>query len=265
MSVFEARGLTKRYKGRLIYIEERHLYFGKRGDDLTALDSLDLTLESGHIYGLVGNNGAGKTTLMRIIAGMAFPTAGSFRLLGAETEKELFSARQRIGCLISQPAGYEDLTLWQNLKAQELLLPEGKIGDLRELCALVGLDEQTRRRTLRKASTGEKQRYGLAAALLGDPELLILDEPMNGLDPSGVHDLRELLLELHRERGKTILISSHLLTELHEAATDFIFLRRGRLLETVTAEELDRRIAEEGHKNVEGYFLALNRRKEEEP
>jgi len=251
--VFEARGLTKAYTGRL----------GKKGDVLTALDSLDLTLEAGRIYGLVGNNGAGKTTLMRIIAGLAFPTAGSFRLLGAETEKELFSARQRIGCLISQPAGYEDLSLWQNLRAQELLLPEGKAGDLRELCALVGLDEHTRRRSLRKASTGEKQRYGLASALLGDPELLILDEPMNGLDPSGAAEMRSLLLELHRERGKTILISSHLLAELHQVATDYIFLRRGRLLETLTAEELDLRIAGGGYKNVEGYFLALNRRKEE--
>lgn len=254
MTVFEARGLTKRYGGRL----------GARGDALTALDSLDLTLETGHIYGLVGNNGAGKTTLMRIMAGLAFPSGGSFRLFGAETERELASARQRMGFLISQPAGYEDLSLWQNLRAQELLLPRGRAGDLGELCSLVGLEAGIRRRTLRAASTGEKQRYGLASALLGDPELLVLDEPMNGLDPSGTAELRALLLELHRERGKTILISSHLLTELHETATDYIFLRRGKLLETLSAGELDRRIADGGYKNVEGYFLALNRGREGE-
>ena len=256
MTVFEAHGLTKVYKEKVIDLRDRRINLKDRMA-FNALDGVDLTLESGRIYGLVGNNGAGKTTLMRLIAGLALPTAGSLSLFGAESEKELFAARQRLGSLISQPAGYEDLSLWQNLVSQSVLLPDVSRKDLAALCDLVGLERSARRRSLRKASTGEKQRYGLAAALMGEPDLLLLDEPMNGLDPGGMAETRDLLLRLRQERGLTILISSHLLAELHEAATDYIFLHRGRVLETVTAEELDRRISERKLGNVEAYFLAL--------
>ena len=141
--------------------------------------------------------------------------------------------------------------------SQSILLPHVTRKDLSDLCSLVGLERSARRRSLRKASTGEKQRYGLAAALMGEPDLLLLDEPMNGLDPGGTADTRDLLLRLNRERGLTILISSHLLGGLHRAATDYIFLHKGKVLETITAEELDRRIAEEKLRDVEAYFLAL--------
>ncbi len=256
MTVLETKGLTKVYKEKMIDLRDRRINLKDRME-FKALDGVDLTLESGRIYGLVGNNGAGKTTLMRLIAGLALPTAGSLSLFGAESEKELFAARQRLGSLISQPAGYEDLSLWQNLVSQSVLLPDVSRKDLAALCDLVGLELSARRRSLRKASTGEKQRYGLAAALMGEPELLLLDEPMNGLDPGGIAETRALLLRLRQERGKTILISSHLLAELHEAATDYIFLHRGRVLETVTAEELDLRISERKLGNVEAYFLSL--------
>ena len=123
----------------------------------------------------------------------------------------------------------------------------------------MGLDRDSLRRTLRQASAGQKQRYGLAAALLGSPKLLLLDEPMNALDPSGVAEIRELLLRLNREKGITILVSSHLLAELHKIATDYIFLRFGQVLETVTAEELDRRIEARGLKDAEAYFAELER------
>ena len=166
-------------------------------------------------------------------------------------------ARQRMGSLIAQPSGYDQLTLWQNLVSQSMLLPDKRREDIAALCDLVGLEDGPKRRRLRMASTGEKQRYGLAAALLGNPELLLLDEPMNGLDPRGIVDTRELLLRLNRERGMTILISSHLLTELHQAATDYIFLHKGKVVETVTASELDSRIAERKLGSVEDYFLAL--------
>ena len=256
MIVLETRDLTKVYKEKVIDLRDRRINLKDRME-FKVLDGADLTLESGHIYGLVGNNGAGKTTLMRLIAGLALPTGGSLSLFGAGSEKELFAARKRLGSLISQPAGYEDLSLWQNLVSQSILLPHVTRKDLSDLCSLVGLERSARRRSLRKASTGEKQRYGLAAALMGEPDLLLLDEPMNGLDPGGIADTRDLLLRLNRERGLTILISSHLLGELHRTATDYIFLHQGKVLETITAEELDRRIAEEKLRDVEAYFLAL--------
>ena len=245
MTVFEARGLGKEY--------------GRGSRRTTALESVDLCLEERRIYGLVGNNGAGKTTLLRLMAGLALPTVGTLTLFGASGPKELQAARRRMGVLISEASGYEDLSLWQNLRAQAVLIPPGETANLDALCSLVGLDKESRRRTLRQCSAGQKQRYGLASALLGSPELLLLDEPMNGLDPSGVAEIRELLLRLRREKGLTILISSHLLGELHKVATDYIFLRFGRVLETVTAAELDRRIEERKLKDAEAYFIELER------
>ncbi len=244
MTVFEAKGLWKEY-GR-----------GRRR--ITALAGIDLRLESGRIYGLVGGNGAGKTTLLRLMAGLAFPTAGEMTLFGTSDPRGLAAGRQRMGCLIAGAAGYEDLSLRENLRAQALLLPDPGSADLRTLCELVGLDEGSRRRTLRQCSAGERQRYGLAAALLGDPELLLLDEPLNGLDPGGVAEVRELLLRLRRE-GKTLLVSSHLLEELHKTATDYIFLRFGQVLETVAASALDARLEARGLKDPEAYFLALEK------
>ena len=257
MTVFEARGLSKTYKGQPLSRENGRLSLRRDRRVFTALEGVDLRLEAGHIYGLVGNNGAGKTTLMRIIAGLTLPGGGNFTLFGAETEKDLFAARQRMGALISKPTGYEHLTLRQNLVSQAMLIPGERRMEIPALCDLVGLEEGPQGRRLWMASTGEKQRYGLASALLGSPELLLLDEPMNGLDPRGIADTRELLLRLNRERGMTILLSSHLLTELHRVATDYIFLHRGRVMETLTAEELDWRIAARGLESVEAYFLAL--------
>ncbi len=245
MTVFEGKSLRKEY--------------GRRGNRVTALADVDLALEEGHIYGLVGANGAGKTTLLRLIAGLALPTAGTLTLFGAADPKGLQAARLRMGALISEASGYEDLSLWQNLRAQALLLPAADKADLLALCETVGLDEGGRRRSLRHCSAGQKQRYGLASALLGEPELLLLDEPLNGLDPAGVAEIRELLLRLQRERGLTMLISSHLLEELHKVATDYIFLRFGRVLETLSAAELDRRIGERKLKDAEAYYLELER------
>ncbi len=245
MIVFEAEGLGKRY-GR-----------GRRMS--TALSRVDLRLEEGRIYGLVGNNGAGKTTLMKLMAGLVLPTEGSMTLFGARKPKELLAARLQLGALFFEASGYEDLSLWQNLRTQATLLPSSQREDLRALCELVGLDKGSLRKTLRQASAGQKQRYGLAAALLGSPKLLLLDEPMNALDPSGVTEIRELLQRLNREKGITILVSSHLLAELHKIATDYIFLRFGRVLETVTAEELDRRLEARGLRDAEAYFAELER------
>ncbi len=245
MIVFEAEGLGKTY--------------GRGRNLTTALSQVDLRLEEGRIYGLVGNNGAGKTTLMKLMAGLVLPTADSMSLFGARDPKGQQAARLQLGALISEASGYEDLSLWQNLRTQAILLPPSQRGDLRALCELVGLNRDSLRRTLRQASAGQKQRYGLAAALLGSPKLLLLDEPMNALDPGGVAEIRELLLRLNREKGITFLVSSHLLAELHKIATDYIFLRFGRVLETVTAEELDRRIEARGLRDAEAYFAELER------
>ena len=257
MTVFEAKSLTKTYREKWVSLTEGGLHFARNRKTFHALGGIDLQMETGHIYGLVGNNGAGKTTLMRIIAGLTLPSGGAFSLFGAESEKELSPARRRLGSLIAQPSGYDQLTLLQNLVSQGMLMTDVRREDVASVCSLVGLEEGPKHRRLRMASTGEKQRYGLAAALLGNPELLLLDEPMNGLDPRGIVDTRELLLRLNRERGMTILISSHLLTELHQVATDYIFLHKGRVVETVTAAELDSRIAERELGSVEDYFLAL--------
>ena len=237
---------------------EKHYGLGA-ANRVAALKGVSLRLEAGRIYGLVGNNGSGKTTLLRIVAGLSRPDAGRLALFDAESEAELRRARRRLGVLVEAPNYYEDMTLLQNLRAQALLLPREEREDLRELCVLLGITPQVARRRLRKCSLGERQRYGLASALPGRPPLLLLDEPMNGLDPKGVAEVRELILRLNRDRGMTVLVSSHLLGELHKIATDYIFLRFGQVLETLSAEELDRQLEEGQWKDVEAWFLALER------
>ena len=220
MIVLETRDLTKVYKEKVIDFRDRRINLKDRME-FSALDGVDLTLESGHIYGLVGNNGAGKTTLMRLIAGLALPTGGSLSLFGVGSEKALFAARKRLGSLISQPAGYEELSLWQNLVSQSILLPRVTRKDLSDLCSLVGLERSARHRSLRKASTGEKQRYGLAAALMGEPDLLLLDEPAAGMNPSEIDDLVRLIRRIHNEMGIGILIIEHHMKMVMSVA-DFI-------------------------------------------
>lgn len=232
------------------------------GRRVAALDEVSVTLEKGHIYGLVGNNGSGKTTSMRVITGLANPNAGELSLFGSETPAQLNEARHRVGSLIEMPAYYGELSIRQNLNAQAMLIPGVTKAQIDELCELLGI---TRRevgvKKIRSCSLGQRQRYGIASALLGEPELLLLDEPINGLDPNGVHEIRELLQKLNRERGITMLISSHLLSELYKLATDYIFFDLGRVIETISAEELDKRIAERNLHDVEDYFLELTRRK----
>ena len=198
----------------------------KRCGSQTVLDAVDLLLPSGRIYGLIGLNGQGKTTLMRILAGIARPNGGSFSLFGETEEKELRLARRRCGFLIENPIFYSNLSAKQNLKAVCYL--KGVSTDvIPELMKLVDLPDD--RKPMQKYSTGMMQRYGLAAALVGDPEFLILDEPTNGIDLSGVHDFCELIRSLNRDKGKTFLISSHSLTILKNITSDFVYLHDGRL------------------------------------
>ncbi|WP_438433204.1 ABC transporter ATP-binding protein [Gorillibacterium sp. sgz500922] len=234
MNVLTTRSLTKRFRSH------------------TALDDVNVDLERGKIYGFVGNNGAGKTTFMRMICGLGYPTSGRISLFGAEDEKGLQKARQRIGALIEAPVFYPDMTARQNLLAQSMLRDGSDKRQVDELLRLVGL-AGVRFRRMRNFSTGMKQRYGLAAALLGKPELLILDEPLNGLDVEGMDEISERLAALCREHGMTILLSSHLLARLEGLATDYIFIDYGKIVECITAEELRAK----ANGDLETYFRRL--------
>jgi ABC-2 type transport system ATP-binding protein len=200
----------------------------KRFGNYTALDGIDLNLERGKIYGFVGNNGAGKTTFMRIICGLSYPTSGNICLFGAEDKKGLQNARQRIGALIESPIFYPDMTVQQNIIAQSMLRDVTDKQQVDKLLHLVGLAD-VRNRRIRDFSTGMKQRYGLAVAMLGHPEFLVLDEPLNGLDVEGMDEISQLLATLCRDQGMTILLSSHLLARLEGLATDYIFIDYGKL------------------------------------
>ncbi|ASS67766.1 MULTISPECIES: ABC transporter ATP-binding protein [unclassified Paenibacillus] len=210
----------------------------KKFKSSTALHNVELSIRKGSIYGFIGQNGAGKSTLIRIVAGLAFPTEGSIELFGASDERSLIEARKRIGSIIESPALFPHMTASENLEANRILrgIP-GKDCVPRTL-ELVGL-QGTGKKKAKNFSLGMKQRLGLAIALLGDPEFLILDEPTNGLDPMGVVEMRELLKRLNRERGITILISSHILSELYLLASHYGIIHRGQLLEQLTAQELN--------------------------
>jgi len=203
-----------------------------------ALNKVNLAVQKGAIYGLIGQNGAGKSTLIRIICGLAFPTAGTLELFGESDERAMVEARRRIGTIIEGPALYPQMTAAENLEALRLLkgIPGKECID--KILALVGLQD-TGKKKAKNFSMGMKQRLGLGIALLGDPEFLILDEPINGLDPMGVMEVRRLLTKLNREYGITILISSHILSELHLLASHFGIIHQGHLLEELTAAELN--------------------------
>lgn len=218
--VMETKGLSKKYRQTL------------------ALDNVSLKLEKGKIYGFIGQNGAGKTTLIRMITGLAFPTSGELKLWGKTGDKELQEQRKRIGSLIEGPALYPYMTARQNMEVQRIQrgIPDKSIID--KTLELVGLSD-TGRKKVRNFSLGMKQRLGIGVALLNTPEFLILDEPINGLDPAGIVDVRNLIKKLNKEYGMTILISSHILEELYNTATDFIIINKGRILEELSEAELN--------------------------
>ncbi|MBR1781389.1 MAG: ATP-binding cassette domain-containing protein [Oscillospiraceae bacterium] len=221
----------------------------------TALDQVSLHIPRGAIYGFVGRNGAGKTTLMRLISGLQEPTRGSYRLFGIENgQREICLARRRMGAVIETPAIYPEMTAGENVRNQCLLLGISGGEEAERVLTLVGL-QQTGKKRAGHFSLGMRQRLAIALALVGNPEFLILDEPMNGLDPQGIHEMRALLWRLNRDDGVTILISSHMLDELARLATHYGFLDHGRLLREMSAEEL--RAACGGGEDLEEYFIQL--------
>ncbi|RIW34031.1 ABC transporter ATP-binding protein [Bacillus salacetis] len=215
-----------------------------------ALDKVSLKIEKGSIYGFIGQNGAGKSTLIRVVTGLAYPSSGTYELFGKNSERDIIEARKRIGTIIEGPALYPQMTAKDNLEAHRLLkgIPGRECID--KTLKLVGLQD-TGKKKAKNFSLGMKQRLGLAIALLGDPEFLILDEPINGLDPMGVVEIRELLKKLNREYGITILISSHILSELHLLATHYGIIHKGELLEQLSAKELQEKCQQYLHIKVD--------------
>ncbi|MBO7150361.1 MAG: ATP-binding cassette domain-containing protein [Clostridia bacterium] len=204
-----------------------------------ALDHFTMHVPKGAIYGFVGRNGAGKTTLIRLVCGLQSPTAGSYSIYGIDyKDKRISKSRRRMGAVVETPAIYMDMTAAENLKQQYLLLGMPSYEGIDDLLALVGL-ENTGKKKARNFSLGMKQRLGIAIALAGDPDLLVLDEPVNGLDPQGIIEIRELILKLNRERGITVLISSHILDELSRLATHYGFIDKGRMVKEMSAAELE--------------------------
>jgi ABC-2 type transport system ATP-binding protein len=212
---------------------------GKTYGKFTALSDFSMNIPKGSIYGFVGKNGAGKTTLIRLLTGLQKPTAGEFEIFGIRGDsREIRKSRMRMGAVVETPAIYMGMTALDNLKQQYITMGLPSYEGIEELLKLVGL-ENTGKKKARNFSLGMKQRLGIAIALCGDPDFLILDEPINGLDPQGIIEIRELILKLNREKGITILISSHILDELSRLATHYGFIDRGHLIREMSAEELE--------------------------
>lgn len=213
----------------------------KRYKDFKALNGLSLNVPKGAIYGLVGKNGAGKTTLIRLICGLQEPTSGDFSLYGIKnTDKNISKSRKRIGAVVETPSLFLDMTADENMKYQYKLVGNPDYSTISELLRLVGL-ENTGKKMVRNFSLGMKQRLGIAIALVGTPDFLILDEPINGLDPQGIVEIRELILKLNQEMGITVLISSHILDELSKLATHYGFIDNGSVVSEISAEELEKK------------------------
>ena len=219
--VLKTNALSKNYKG------------------FKALNGLSMHVPKGSVYGFVGKNGAGKTTLIRLICGLQEPTSGDYTLYGRKnTDKEIVKSRRRMGAVVETPSIYLDMTAEDNLKQQYRILGLPSYDGLTDILKLVGL-ENTGKKQAKNFSLGMRQRLGIAIALVGDPDFLVLDEPINGLDPQGIIEMRELILKLSHEHQITVLISSHILDELSRLATHYGFIDSGRMVKEISAKELE--------------------------
>lgn len=222
-TVIETHGLTRT--------------FGKQ----RAVDSLDMEVRAGEIYGFLGLNGAGKTTTIRMLMGLSRATAGHMSILGQDVPRERRAVMGRVGALVESPSYYAHLTARENLKVLATLLDVSEMR-ITEVLRLVGLSDAAGKKA-GQFSLGMKQRLGIAAALLGEPDLLVLDEPTNGLDPAGIQEIRNLIVQLPREHGVTVLVSSHLLAEVDQMASHVGVIHHGRMLFQGPIEELRARSA----------------------
>ena len=219
MNVIETNGLSKAFGSKM------------------AVDQFDMHVGQGDIYGFVGRNGAGKSTVMRMLAGLAAPTGGEVRVFGMQPREA--SASRRIGALIESPGLYGSMSATDNLMMKALALgladPKDKVRDLLDLTGLGSVGSKA----TKNFSMGMKQRLGLALALLGSPDLLLLDEPLNGLDPEGAREIRRLIMRLNDERGITVVVSSHVLEQLGKMATRYGVIREGRMVREMSAADVD--------------------------
>ena len=221
-NVLSTNALSKKYKNHM------------------AVNGVNMTIDTGDIYGFVGENGSGKTTIIRLITGLISPYSGDFQLFGVSNRSpEIGNARSRIGAIVESPSIYMNMSAYDNLKTQCTILGVSDEQKILSVLTDVGLENLYKeKKHASDFSLGMRQRLGIAMALLGDPEFLILDEPMNGLDPAGIVSIRELILKLNRERGITFLISSHILTELSLVATKYGIISKGTLIKEITAQQL---------------------------
>ena len=218
-------------------IEASHLE--KKYKKFKAIDDLSIHIEKGSIYGLIGKNGAGKTTLIRLLCGLQKPTAGTYSILGILNEsRNITKARKKVGAVIESPALCFDMTAEDNLKEQYKIIGLSNYDGLSQLLELVELSN-TGKKIVKNFSLGMKQRLSIAIALIGSPDILILDEPINGLDPEGIIEMRELILKLNKERGITFLISSHYLDELSKIATCYGFMNEHKIVKEIRKEDIE--------------------------
>lgn len=210
----------------------------KKYGEFTALDHVSVRLEKKHIYGFIGENGAGKSTFMKVVAGLSYPTEGTYSIMGKDTASERDNMRKYIGSMIEEPALYPGYSIIQNLELQRILVGNPDKTVCHKVLDMVELSE-VKYKKVHTLSMGMKQRLSIAMALIGNPQLLILDEPINGLDPKNIVALRSLLQKLNEEKNITIFISSHILSELYLLATDYIFIHKGKIIEVLTHEELE--------------------------
>lgn len=222
MNIIETENLTKQY------------------GTTTVVDNINLHVPKGKIYGLLGRNGAGKTTAMKMILQLVYPTGGAIRLFGTDYKEHTHSLYGKIGSIIETPGFYSNLTGYENLKIIAKLRGQLSKHSVQEALRVVGLEKETRK-VFADYSLGMKQRLGIAAAIMHEPELLILDEPINGLDPIGISEIRSFLSELSHSKGTTILISSHVLSEIEQIADIIGVMHEGRLIEEVNMAELHKR------------------------
>ena len=236
--VIEARELTKQYKQQ------------------KAVDSASFQIRKGMICGLVGPNGAGKTTIMKMLGGLVLPTGGSFSIFGGSSDKELAHARSRMSFMIETPYAKAEMSAKENLEKLRLQkgIPDKNRVD--EVLEMVGLADVGKKH-VQKFSLGMRQRLGIAGALLSKPEIMVLDEPVNGLDPEGIIEIRNMLKRFNEEENVTILISSHILAELSQLCTDYMFIRQGKLIQTLSADDLHKMCGEYYHIHTDNDPLAL--------
>ncbi len=218
-AILTAQGLTKKYKS------------------FTALDNVDLTVYKGDIFGLIGRNGAGKTTLMKIVSGLTDQTSGDFSLY-SKTGEDIRAERRRIGCLIEEPAFFKNMTAEQNLRYYCLQKGITDLSQIEKVLETVSL-KNTEGKKFKQFSQGMKQKLGIAFALLDNPDFVVLDEPVNSIDPIAVSELRETFFKLNREKEVTLMISSHILSELYALANRFLIIDRGKVIKDLTKDELD--------------------------